>query len=216
MAIKGALTWLCSLAVLSFSAAEDEILLQSCNSQTEQLSANFKMAAECIVQQASALSALQTASLLLSMRNLTDSLHKQQLKECQGAEPSECPDAEVPNNGGLACVTVASKRYCKPLCNWGYDFAFIRRSRIYDECSEQTGYKWKTQYIGGNKLAVCNDASIQVSGAATAYFPKDQNCLTTKSSSLLKTSTIQLFTSELESEGIQGEPQNGCLVCGGP
>ncbi|XP_060896339.1 uncharacterized protein si:ch1073-126c3.2 [Labrus mixtus] len=216
MAIKGALTWLCSLAVLSFSAAEDESLLQSCNSQTEQLSANFKMAAECIVQQASALSALQTASLLLSMRNLTDSLHKQQLKECQGAESSKCPDAEVPNNGGLACVTVASKRYCKPLCNWGYDFAFIRRSRIYDECSEQTGYKWNTQYIGGNKLAVCNDAAIQVSGAATAYFPKYQDCLTTKSSSLLKTSTIQLFTSELESGGIQGAPQNGCLICGGP
>ncbi|KAM6997104.1 uncharacterized protein LKV04_005828 [Tautogolabrus adspersus] len=150
------------------------------------------------------------------MRHLTESLHKQQLTECQGAEPTKCPDAEVPNNGGLACVTVANKRYCKPLCNSGYDFGFMRRSHIYDECSEQTGYKWNTQYVGGNKLAVCNAASIQVSGAATAYFPKDQDCLTTKSSSQLETSIIQLLTSELESQGIQGEPQNGCLVCGRP
>lgn len=38
----------------------------------------------------------------------------------------------------------------------GYDFAFLRISRLYEECSVQTQYKWTTQYIGGNKLAVCN------------------------------------------------------------
>lgn len=42
------------------------------------------------------------------------------------------------------------------LVSQGYDFAFIRRSRIFDECSAQTGYKWNTQYVGGNKLAVCS------------------------------------------------------------
>ncbi|XP_042290252.1 uncharacterized protein si:ch1073-126c3.2 [Thunnus maccoyii] len=148
------------------------------------------------------------------MRNLTDTVHKHQLRECQGAEPKKCPEAEVPENGGLACVTVANKRYCKPLCNHGYDFGFLRRSRFYDECSEQTGYKWSTQYVGGNKLAVCNEASIQVSGAKTAYFPKDQDCLTTKKNSQLQDSIMEDLTTELKSQGIQGEQQFACLVCG--
>lgn len=40
------------------------------------------------------------------------------LTDCQGAQPEECPQANVPKNGGLACVTVANRRYCKPLCNY--------------------------------------------------------------------------------------------------
>lgn len=38
----------------------------------------------------------------------------------------------------------------------GFDFAFLRRSRLYDECSERTKFKWDSQYVGGNTLAVCN------------------------------------------------------------
>ncbi|XP_038581949.1 uncharacterized protein LOC119908307 isoform X1 [Micropterus salmoides] len=213
MALKGTLTWLCSLAALSFSAAQDETLLQNCNLQTqviERLPADLRVAAQCVEN----LSAQQTAALLFSTRDLSDALHKHQLKECQDAEPKECPVAEVPENGGLACLTVANKRYCKPMCNHGYDFGFIRRSRLYDECSQQTGHKWDTQYVGGNKLAVCNKESIQVSGAQTAYFPKDQDCLTTKSSSQLQNSTMEVFTNELKNQGIQGEPEYACLVCG--
>ncbi|XP_044069703.1 uncharacterized protein si:ch1073-126c3.2 isoform X2 [Siniperca chuatsi] len=209
MSLKGTLAWLCSLAVLSFSAAQDETLLQNCNLQT--LLADLKVAVEC--GENLSWSAQQAAALLLSMRNLTDTL-QHQLKKCQAAEPKKCPEAEVPDNGGLACVTVADKRYCKPLCNYGYDFGFIRRSRLYDECSKQTGHKWDTQYIGGNTLAVCNKASIQVSGAQTAYFPKDQDCLTTMSSSQLQNRTIEDFHTELKNQGIQGEPQDACLVCG--
>ena len=37
--------------------------------------------------------------------------------DCQGAEPKKCPEADVPENGGLVCVTVDNKRYCKPMCN---------------------------------------------------------------------------------------------------
>ncbi|XP_034537655.1 uncharacterized protein si:ch1073-126c3.2 isoform X2 [Notolabrus celidotus] len=219
MGLQGTFTWLCTctFAVLSLSAPHDDTLLQDCNLQTElvdRLSADLKVAAECSENLPSTLSAQRTASLLLSLKNGTDALHKQLLKECQGAEPNQCPDAEVPHNGGLVCVTVANKRYCKPLCNDGYDFGFIRRSRVYDECSEQTGFKWNTQYIGGNKLAVCNEASIQVSGAATAYFPKYQDCLTTKSSSQQQKSIIELFTLELQNQGIQGQPMHECLVCG--
>ncbi|XP_070771565.1 uncharacterized protein [Enoplosus armatus] len=210
MALKGTLIWLCSLAVLSSCAAEDETL-QNCNLQTA-LFQHLSVAVEC--GENLPWSAEQTAALLLSMRNLTDTLLKHQLRECHGAEPKECPEAEVPDNGGLACVTVANKRYCKPLCNYGYDFGFIRRSRLFDDCSEQTRHKWNTQYIGGNKLAVCNKASIQVSGAPTAYFPKDQDCLTTMSNSQLQNSTVEGFISELKNQGIQGEPQSACLVCG--
>lgn len=42
------------------------------------------------------------------------------------------------------------------LLSQGYDFAFLRRSRIYEECSKETRYKWTTAYVGGNKLAVCS------------------------------------------------------------
>ncbi|CAJ1066801.1 uncharacterized protein si:ch1073-126c3.2 [Xyrichtys novacula] len=214
MALKWTLIWLCSFAAFAFTASDhNETEYQGCNLTPEffeLLPAFLKKTARC----GENLSVEETFLLLVYMKNATDALHRQQLKGCQGAEPKQCPDAEVPQNGGLACVTVAHKRYCKPLCNDGYDFAFMRRSRVYDECSEQTGYKWSTQYVGGNRLAVCNEASMQVSGAATAYFPKD--CLTTMSSRELPRKVMEHFTSELKNQGIQGEPENPCLVCGGP
>uniref|UniRef100_A0A3P8SX01 Si:ch1073-126c3.2 n=1 Tax=Amphiprion percula TaxID=161767 RepID=A0A3P8SX01_AMPPE len=216
MASRATLTWLCSLAVLSCSAAQ-ETIPKNCSSQNQvfdRLSADLKVAAECGETPPSNWTAQQTASLLIYMRSLTDALHKHQLKECQVVEPIKCQEAEVPSNGGLACVTVGNKRYCKPLCNQGYDFGFLRRSRVFEECSEQTGYKWQSQYIGGNKLAVCNEALIQVSGAKTAYFPKDQDCLVTKSSSQLTERIMEAFTAELKNQNIDGELQDTCLVCG--
>ncbi|TNM99423.1 hypothetical protein fugu_012456 [Takifugu bimaculatus] len=94
---------------------------------------------------------------------------------------------------GLVCVTAANRRFCKPLCNNGFDFAFLRRSRLYDECSERTKYKWDSQYVGGNTLAVCSEALLQISGAKTAYFPENQTCLTTKSSSQHQSDVIRTF-----------------------
>lgn len=38
----------------------------------------------------------------------------------------------------------------------GYDFNFMRRSRLFEECSAATQHKWTTQYIGGNRLAICS------------------------------------------------------------
>ncbi|TDH01581.1 hypothetical protein EPR50_G00181850 [Perca flavescens] len=206
MALQGTFVWLSSLAVLSFAIAQDDTCSRP--KLEEDLSALLKLGGEC----SGAWSSVQTATILQSLRNLTDVLQKQQLKDCQLAEPKNCTEAKVPENGGLACVTVANKRYCKPMCNHGYDFDFIRRSRVFEECSEQTGYKWQTQYIGGNRLAVCNEAKIQVSGAKTAYFPEDQSCLTTKST--LHSSFIENLTTELKNLGIQGETQSSCLVCG--
>ncbi|XP_062285902.1 uncharacterized protein si:ch1073-126c3.2 [Scomber scombrus] len=215
MALRGTLIWLCSLAVLSSPAASDETELQDCSSKAQlldRLSADLKVVVECGEIPPSDWTPQRTAALLLSTRNLADTLHKHQLTECQGAEPKQCPEAEVPDNGGLACVTVANKRYCKPMCNHGYDFGFLRRSRLYDQCSEQTRFKWNSQYVGGSKLAVCNEASIRVAGAETAYFPKD--CLTSKESSLPENSIVTDFIAELKKEGVQGEPQFSCFVCG--
>lgn len=58
------------------------------------------------------------------------------------------------------------------------------------------------------------EASFQLSGAKTAYFPRDQDCLTTKSSSRLQDGVIEGFKAELKNEGVQGEAQYACLVCG--
>ncbi|KAF3841721.1 hypothetical protein F7725_023672 [Dissostichus mawsoni] len=108
---------------------------------------------------------------------------------------------------------MSNNRYCKPMCNHGYDFSFLRRSRLYEECSKQTGFKWQSQFIGGNKLAVCNKAHIQVSGRASAYFSEDQDCLTTKSnSSLIESAIMGVFMSELRSDGVQGDAENSCLL----
>lgn len=124
----------------------------------------------------------------------------------------------------------------------GFDFAFIRRSRLYDECGEQTKYKWDSQYIGGNTLALCNgkvpssaahvldsrkrnqtgfvflftfaESPLQISGAKMAYFPKNQNCLTTKSSSQHRSDIITTFINELKDQSVHGDPQHACLICG--
>ncbi|XP_035462835.2 uncharacterized protein si:ch1073-126c3.2 [Scophthalmus maximus] len=215
MASKGTWIWICSLAALSVAAAQVESVMRNCTTQTdllERLSADVKGAVECSADLPSVWTRQQSSALLLSMRNLTGLLHRHQLTDCQGAEPKKCPKPEVPSNGGLACVTVGNKRYCKPLCNFGYDFSFLRRSRLFEECSERTGYKWETQFIGGNNLAVCNEATSQVSGSESAYFPKDQDCLTTQSQ--LRDSFLQRLNAELQVQGVQGQPKNACLVCG--
>ncbi|XP_056291720.1 uncharacterized protein si:ch1073-126c3.2 [Pseudoliparis swirei] len=206
------LALLCSLAVLSQGETS------SCTSETEllvRLSADLEVAAECGDYLQSAWKKQERAALLLAMRNVTDTLHTHMLRECHGARPEKCPEAEVPLNGGLACVTVADKRYCKPLCNHGYDFAFLRRSRPYAECSERTRFHWETQYVGGNKLAVCHESPIQVSGAKTAYFPEHQDCLTTKTRDPLQSSVRSDLIADLTAAGVQvEESQAVCLVCG--
>ncbi|XP_054655701.1 uncharacterized protein si:ch1073-126c3.2 [Dunckerocampus dactyliophorus] len=213
-ALKTTAAWLCLLAVLPCSN-QDQVPVKNCSSQLlEDLSADLQVALECSVSPSAKWSTQQTAALLLHMRNVTDVLHKHQQSECYGAEPVECPEPEVPKNGGLVCATLANRRYCKPLCNHGYDFAFIRRSRLFDECSEQTGYRWNSQYIGGNALAFCNEASIQVAGGKTAYFPKDNSCLATKTSDHKHSDIIQDFTEELKGLHLEADAQSLCLVCG--
>uniref|UniRef100_A0A667Y8E8 Sushi domain-containing protein n=1 Tax=Myripristis murdjan TaxID=586833 RepID=A0A667Y8E8_9TELE len=129
---------------------------------------------------------------------------------CHG-EPKTCPMPEVPSNGGLACVTLSNTRYCKPMCNHGYDFGFPRMTRLYEDCSDGT---WSTMYIGGNKLAVCNKTPFAFVGGSTAYFPEAQDCSTTLANSQLKTKILDDFIAELRKHGKDGEAQHTCLVCG--
>ncbi|KAM9727508.1 uncharacterized protein ACNS7B_018027 [Menidia menidia] len=211
MDLTATLASLCWLSVFSCSGAFIPFP-ESCNSQTQlfqRLSADMKEAAECGEVPQSGWSAQQTAALLIYARNLTDALHRHQQRECPVSGPGGCPAPEVPANGGLVCMTVEDRSFCKPLCNPGYDFAFLRRSRLVDECSRETGYRWNSQYVGGNRLAECREAAVQVSGSSSAYFPKDQDCLTTKSSRQLTAVALKTLATEIRAEGVQGGGQGG-------
>ncbi|XP_057705054.1 uncharacterized protein si:ch1073-126c3.2 [Corythoichthys intestinalis] len=207
MATKRTLAFLCLLAVFAHSC--QVVQTKNCSTQlVDDLKANLKVAVECNINPE------QKAGLLVHMRSLTQMLHTNQLQECKGAEPVNCTQPEVPQNGGLACATVAQKRFCKPLCNHGYDFAFLRRSRVFEECSASTGFKWSTQYIGGNKLAVCSESNLQVSGVKTAYFAEDADCLNTKRRGQRNSSILQDFVTELKKHSGVDEVQSSCLLCG--
>ncbi|XP_077468854.1 uncharacterized protein LOC144084369 isoform X2 [Stigmatopora argus] len=208
MAPKRPVDWLCLLAVLAHSYRD--VQTKNCSAQlVDDLVADIKVAVECSINPE------QKAGLLFHMRNLTQMLHMSQLQECKGAEPGKCSQPEVPQNGGLACATVGQRRFCKPLCNHGYDFAFIRRSRVFEECSPATGFRWRTQYVGGNKLAVCSESNVQVAGAKTAYFDRDADCLITKWEEHRKNQVLQVFVEELmNGGGADGEVQSLCLLCG--
>lgn len=56
------------------------------------------------------------------------------------------------------------------------------------------------------------ESSRSIAGAKTAYFPKNQDCLTTKSNNDLEAQLIQQFKRELKD--IEGETENDCLLCG--
>ncbi|KAM9559563.1 uncharacterized protein ACWYII_014325 [Salvelinus alpinus] len=207
----------CSLtAVLSYAVAQEEdVGNNSCSSTTlmfKQLSTQLAEATRCAENITSEWSDDQTAVVINSLQTLTVILQKHQKTVCQDVEPKQCPAAVAQSKGGLVCVTINKRRYCKPMCNEGYDFAFLRNSRLYEECSADTRFKWTTHYIGGNKLAVCNKSSRSIAGAKTAYFPKNQDCLTTKSDNDLEAQLIEQFKNELKD--IEGKTEYSCLVCG--
>ncbi|XP_036431018.1 uncharacterized protein si:ch1073-126c3.2 [Colossoma macropomum] len=210
---RRALKWLCLMLVLVSGGAQT-INSTSCPAWSfEHVLENLKVSDECFESLADKWNDSQTAAILDNLRRLTDVLQKQQKKECKEVMPADCPFPVIPSKGGLVCVSVETKVYCKPMCNEGQDFSFLRRSRVYEECSAATK-KWTTQYVGGNKLAVCNKSDIQISGAPSAYFPKDQDCLKTKSDQALEKKVIETFQKELRDNNIQGHFTHSCLLCG--
>ncbi|XP_040176641.1 uncharacterized protein LOC120909067 isoform X2 [Rana temporaria] len=115
---------------------------------------------------------------------------------------TNCSVPRVPGNGGLVCVYFDDNYYCKPMCNQGYDFAFLRRSRLYEECGTKNAFTWTTQYIGGSRLAECIVSDVPVSGQPSAYFNK-KTCLEVVSDMKRKREHIDEFISELKKRDIQ-------------
>ncbi|XP_073452972.1 uncharacterized protein [Aquarana catesbeiana] len=113
---------------------------------------------------------------------------------------TKCSVPRIPANGGLVCVYF-DNYYCKPMCNQGYDFAFLRRSRLYEECGTKTAFTWTTQYIGGSRLAECIVSDVLVSGQPSAYFSK--TCLEVVSDMKRKQERLDEFISELKKKDIQ-------------
>ncbi|XP_061084493.1 uncharacterized protein si:ch1073-126c3.2 [Conger conger] len=189
----------------------------SCSSEsaeTMRLTDQLKESLDCVDTLASVWADNETASVLSSLTTAVKVLQGHQKSACLQAHPKQCPAPGVPSKGGLVCATIGDARYCKPMCNEGFDFDFLRRSRLYEECKAGIKPTWTTQYIGGKTLAICNKAAIAISGATSAYFPKDQDCLKTKSESDLEREVIQTFVSELKAKGIRGTAEYKCLTCG--
>ncbi|XP_044131111.1 uncharacterized protein LOC122924243 [Bufo gargarizans] len=114
---------------------------------------------------------------------------------------TNCTMPLVPTNGGLVCAYLDNAYFCKPMCDQGYDFSFLRRSRLYEICGRQTGFSWTSQYVGGNRLAECTAADVAISGQSSAYF-KNKKCQEALSMGIEDT-YINEFIKELEENGDQ-------------
>ncbi|XP_052006938.1 uncharacterized protein si:ch1073-126c3.2 [Xyrauchen texanus] len=156
----------------------------------------------------------QNAEIFNRLSTLSDIIQKQQSAELLSLLPENCSAPAVPKDGGLLCVSTKNKIYCKPVCNAGYDFNFIRRSRLYEECSFATQHKWTTQFIGGNRLVDCSESHISVAGAPSAYFHEGKDCHKTKSNEPLVANITNIFKSELVKAGITQFIKSSGLLCG--
>ncbi|MCJ8730946.1 hypothetical protein PDJAM_G00190920 [Pangasius djambal] len=205
------------LIVLSSAAVQAQTNSTDCSSfqwPYDEFTEKLKISDECMEVLAGQWTESQNSAILKNLNRLVDIFKKNRNAGCKDATPKECPAPAVQSKGGLVCVSAKGKRICKPMCNKGYDFGFLRISRLYEECSNATSYKWTTQYVGGNKLAICNKSNIQIAGASSAYFPVNRDCLTTKSNSTLEEEIINTFEDELKAKNIQGPYTQRCLMCG--
>ncbi|XP_043112352.1 uncharacterized protein si:ch1073-126c3.2 [Puntigrus tetrazona] len=156
----------------------------------------------------------QKANIFNQLQTLTDIIRKQENEVLQRLLPANCPAPAVPEDGGLLCASEKNKTYCKPMCNAGYDFNFLRRSRVFEECGSGTQGKWTTQFIGGNILAKCDKSPTAVSGVPSAYFPEGQDCQKIKSDERLMGNITKIFQSELVMAGIKPSLETSGLFCG--
>ncbi|XP_066549640.1 uncharacterized protein LOC136716061 [Amia ocellicauda] len=179
----------------------------------ESLSATLKNFNECF--KSDTWKRKEIDSFLGTLKTATDLLQIEQEKSCKNFTPEECPVPQVPSGGGLLCLTLNNTRFCKPMCNQGYDFSFLRRSRLYEECGHLSK-QWTTQYVGGNTLAVCQKSDTQISGAKGSYFPKDQDCRKMTFDNEAQEKMIKSFIDELTLSGINGMhlDKYDCLICG--
>ncbi|XP_074928694.1 uncharacterized protein LOC142047796 [Chelonoidis abingdonii] len=157
-------------------------------------------------------------ALAWSLQQVLDRLREVQGKACNAFMTKNCSVPEAPKNGGLVCISIDSVHYCKPMCNQGYDFGFLRRSRVSEKCGASTGYSWTTQLVGGNRLADCISSPIAVSGVKSAYFPAHMCCQQTIANATAEREQIEIFLRELaEAEkdvSQEHEMANHCILCG--
>ncbi|XP_017662557.1 PREDICTED: uncharacterized protein LOC108493527 [Lepidothrix coronata] len=154
-------------------------------------------------------------SLVWTLQETLDLLRPVQEKFCKQLPP--CPLPLAPRNGGLVCVTIDSAQYCKPMCNKGYDFQFLRSSRLYEVCGNATGFSWTTQLAGGKELAVCNPSEMAIGGAKSAYFPSNSTCLHTVAFPETQREQLNIFLKELAEQGIDSSKRDeeaDCIICG--
>ncbi|MEE6488699.1 hypothetical protein FKM82_015323 [Ascaphus truei] len=164
----------------------------------------------------SKLNRTQMNSLIRSVQEALDMLKDFQNKAyIKTMSPSNCTLPLVPSNGGLVCVHLGGVQYCKPMCNQGYDFAFLRRSRVYEECGKHTGFSWTTQYVGGRRLAECIATPFAISGVSTAYF-SDAKCQQIVATAEMEQKYVTHFLGELKNKTIENghEELMDFVVCG--
>ncbi|XP_051504589.1 uncharacterized protein si:ch1073-126c3.2 [Myxocyprinus asiaticus] len=207
---------LCLLfAFLSYwSYGQDTSSCSSSEFSFEQLNQKLKEIKNCLEAVSGQWTPYQNAEILNQLIMLSDIIQKQQSAELLRLLPENCTAPAVPKDGGLLCVSAENKIYCKPMCNAGYDFNFIRRSRLYEECSAATQHKWTTQFIGGNRLADCSKSHISVAGAPSAYFHEGKDCHKTNSDEQLVGNITNIFQSELVKAGITKLIKSSGLLCG--
>ncbi|XP_077092467.1 uncharacterized protein LOC143744715 [Siphateles boraxobius] len=211
-------TWKMLFLLFAFLLTRAHGQNTSCSSSEfsfEMLNKKLKDIKNCLETVSDTWTTYQTATIFNQLKMLTDINQKQQNKGLRRLMPTNCTAPTVPEDGGLLCVSVTdkTKTYCKPICNAGYDFNFIRRSRLFEECSATTQHKWTTQFIGGNRLAICNKSNVAVSGAPSAYFPEGHDCHKIKSHEQLLRNITNIFQSELEKAGITQSLRSFSLLC---
>ncbi|XP_073537563.1 uncharacterized protein [Phyllobates terribilis] len=156
----------------------------------------------------------QINSLILWTQQALVSLKEYQTKVYnKSVMTTNCTVPLVPKHGGLVCAYFDNVYYCKPMCDQGYDFSFLRRSRLYEKCGPETGFSWTSQYPGGNRLAECTASAIAISGQSSAYF-KEKKC---QEAVTMGTEEIYIdeFIKELDDNGItkNHKRERNILVC---
>ncbi|XP_027651335.2 uncharacterized protein LOC130155370 [Falco biarmicus] len=153
--------------------------------------------------------------LVWTLQEILDLVRPVQQKFCK--QLPLCPLPLAPRNGGLVCVTIENTQYCKPMCNQGYDFQFLRRSKLYEVCGNTTGFSWTTQFAGDKTLAVCIPSEVAISGAKSAYFPANSTCLHTLAFAETEREQLNIFLKELSEQGINSsnrDKEADCISCG--
>ncbi|XP_053805633.1 uncharacterized protein LOC128791777 [Vidua chalybeata] len=207
-----------SLAVLLADFTEIRAFadLSECKSATiDDVNGSLKKYSKCLPDIIAEGEKASINFLAWTLQETLDLLRPVQEKFCKQLPP--CPRPVAPKNGGLVCVTIDNTQYCKPMCNKGYDFQFLRRSRLYEVCGNATGFSWTTQLSGGKALAVCNPSEVAISGAKSAYFPSNSTCVHTLAFPESQAEQLNIFLQEIAEQGIDGSSRDqgaDCIICG--